>query len=112
MRILIRMLLWLSIRQTLRSKMSILRPVLIVEVGSLQVFGYQSKEQIDAKAPIETVYWQDVRARVVHGPFPNITEAMTHYAWSSEQQKASDKGLGQVIYVNFRDKKRVVYGPV
>jgi len=84
--------------------------VLVLQLGALRVFALQTAEEHLTNAGYKEVYWRNIMVGNSYGPFPNVYECMKHYAWICEQQKANpETKLGQVIYVDFRSKRRVVY---
>ncbi len=86
---------------------------LIFELGPIQVFYYPTFLELTEglKNAPTGVYWQDRNARQVHGPFDTTYEAMKHYAYMVSLQKEESKDLGNVIYVDFKAKKKVVLTP-
>lgn len=87
------------------------KAVLLFQLGSLQVYHFQTPEEITRNDPYKDVYWQDVSTRRTYGPFKSINEAMIHYTWLIATQKTDAKGsIGNVIYMDFKNKKRVIVG--
>lgn len=90
-------------------------PTLIFELGSIQVFTYQTPEEVLLNIPYSEVYWQDKVSKYTYGPFPTIYDAMTHYTGLIASQKAQVIGTQQtadIIYVDFKNKQRIVYVPI
>lgn len=91
----------------------VFKPVLLFQIGTVQVFCYQTESDMLWGRPPEEVYWQDTASKNSFGPFNSISAAMTHYT----SQVAAGVGLSvvsssptksdNVIYVDFRQKKRV-----
>lgn len=89
-------------------------PALIFELGNLQVFHYQTQEEYMMNVGYREVYWQNKVSKHTYGPFPSVYDCMTHYTTIVARQK---KGLeilgvptGDVIYMDFRNKKRIIHG--
>lgn len=82
------------------------RAVLIFELGSLQVYHYQTPEETAANKPYSSVYWQDRDTKQVYGPFPSVYEAMSHYTWNKSVEKGN-QNTGKVIRVDFKTKKKL-----
>jgi hypothetical protein len=89
-------------------------PALIFELGNLQVFHYQTQEEFIFNTGYNEVYWQDKISKNTYGPFKSVYDCMTHYTTTVASQK---KGLeiigvstGDVIYMDFRNKKRIIHG--
>lgn len=86
------------------------RPVLIFELGQLQVYSFQTIKQIEEKAPHTKVYWQTKASANTYGPFPSVYDAMKHYTWIlASQGNTEDKTIAPVIYVDFNRKARIDY---
>lgn len=89
------------------------RPVLLFELGNLQVFCYQTAEQISRGDWPTNVYWQDKASRHTYGPFESINKAVSHYTWIISSQKTNARGsIGNVVYFDFKMKKRITIGGV
>ncbi len=80
---------------------------MLFTLGSLQVFHWQTPVEVQLNSPAKEIYWRDSRTGYTYGPFPTINESLSHYKWLISTQK-SQSGKGQVIYVDFVLKKRVV----
>lgn len=86
-------------------------PILICELGNLQVFHYPSPDQITRGLMPTEVYWQDKASKHTYGPFTSIHAAFSHYTWTVTTQKVDSKGMiGNVIYADFVKKKRITVG--
>lgn len=76
---------------------------LLMELGSLQVFCYQTKKEFARKAPYKEVYWKEKGKYEVHGPFTSIYQACSHYSWAIQQKRIENK----TIHVDFKNKRRL-----
>jgi hypothetical protein len=89
-------------------------PSLIFELGTLQVFHYQTREEFILNTGYREVYWQDKVSMHTYGPFETIYAAMTHYTTLVASQKKGLEVIGvpvaDVVYVDFRNKRRIIYG--
>lgn len=60
------------------------------------------------------VFWQDRVSKNTYGPFKSLYDCMTHYTSIVAKQKKGLETLGKVegdvIYLDFKTRKRVVYG--
>ena len=83
--------------------------ILLFELGSnIQVYHFPTPEEITRGTLPTEVYWQNRSTKRTYGPFPSIYVAMTHYTHVITNQKANDTGkIGNVIYVDFKTKKRI-----
>lgn len=84
------------------------RMVIVFEAGDLQVYTFQTEEEIGKNAPHREMYWNSKSAMMAYGPFPTLYDAMNHYRTVVESQKATD-GKRQVVYVNFKNRTRINY---
>lgn len=82
-------------------------PVLIFELGKLQVYHYPNPFNGELNMAPKEIFWQSVGSPNVYGPFPSIYETMKHYTWLLFTQENPPKEEGKVIYVDFKGKKRV-----
>lgn len=84
-------------------------PVLIFELGHLQVFHYQTQEEFVKKSAPYIVYWQKKGEANVYGPFDSAWHAVNHYSEIIRAIKlASDPNVpDNVIHVDFRTKRRI-----
>lgn len=88
-----------------------LKPIMLFQLGNLQVYHFQSPEEIARQDAPKQVFWQDVASRHTYGPFDTIHHAMNHYTWLIAMQKTDARGsVGNVVYIDFIKKKRVVIG--
>jgi hypothetical protein len=89
-------------------------PSLIFELGNLQVFHYQTQEEFMFNTGYKEVYWQDKASKNTYGPFKSVYDCMTHYTTTGASHKKGFEVLGvpvgTVIYIDFKNKKRIVYG--
>ncbi len=89
----------------------VLKPILLFQLGNLQVYHYQTAEEIARGDGPKKVYWQDVASRHTYGPFDSINKAMSHYTFTVATQKTDAFGrIGNVIYVDFVKKQRIIVG--
>lgn len=78
--------------------------ILILELGHLIVFHYQTLDEYASKIqPIE-VFWQKKGDTTVQGPFPTIWHAVNHYG-----EAIAPKAIlpANVINIDFKAKKRM-----
>lgn len=83
-------------------------PSLVFELGRLQVYSFQTKEDLEAKVDSDTFCWTDKNSGHSYGPFKTLHATMEHYTWTVSNQKP-EKDKGSVTYVDFRNKKRIDY---
>ncbi len=81
-------------------------PILLFELGSRQVFHFPSPEELTRNLMPSEIYWQDTNTRRTYGPFPSLMVTMTHFTYVSAQLKAGPNAKGNVISVDFKNKKR------
>jgi len=87
-------------------------PVLLFELGYIQVFTLLSANDIAINKEYNEVYWQDKISRYSYGPFKSIYDCMTHYTTVIANQKVQIIGKqqnAQVIYVDFHNRRRIQY---
>lgn len=90
-------------------------PQMLFELGRLQVFCYPTDEEFLNNIIPKAVFWQDTASRNVYGPFTSIYEATLHYTHFVNLQKSSknkdlaDPKMGDVIFVDFAGKRKVIY---
>jgi hypothetical protein len=92
--------------KTTKMHMENKRAILIFELGTLQVFHYQTPEEVEFNQPYKDIYWQDRVTKQTYGPFPNIYEATRHHAYIKMVEKG-DKQTAKVIRIDFKTKKRL-----
>jgi hypothetical protein len=78
-------------------------PVLLVDIGELQVYHFQTEEEYRSKKPFSECFWRVKSGTEAHGPFNTVFEACNHYKWVLECRKLKNN----VIRVDFRNKRRV-----
>lgn len=86
--------------------------VLLFELGSVQVFTSLTTEEIVSGIEYRDVYWQDKVSKYTYGPFNSIHACMVHYTSVIANQKTQiigEEHRAPVIYVDFRNKTRIVY---
>lgn len=93
--------------KTTKINMENKKATLIFELGSLQVFHYQTPEEIQYNVPYKDVYWQDKVQKMVYGPFLNVYQAVNHHVWIKTNEKG-DKNTAKIIRMDFKTKKRLV----
>ena len=81
------------------------RPVMLFELGALQVYHFQTEEEIQAQKKYTEVYWRDKNSTETVGPFPTIHEAVTHWKWRISQ--LAENAAENVVYVDFYKRKRI-----
>jgi hypothetical protein len=84
---------------------NILKPVLVFELGHLQVFHYQTDDEWRRGTPPGAMYWKIKSSPTVHGPFPTAYHAVNHY--SSTLKPSGPPTTDNVIHVDFVNKKRL-----
>lgn len=83
---------------------------MILELGTLQVF---EVSLLSGGIPVTAVYWRDQGSPQGYGPFLDVYTAMKHYEQTvrnfrdARSPSADGKPAGQVIQVDFRNKRRV-----
>lgn len=83
------------------------KPILLFELGHLQVFHYQTIDEWAANRPIEQVYWQKRGENIVYGPFETMYLAVQDYsAYIEANKEGAPKLPDNVIQVDFKTKKR------
>jgi len=88
----------------------ILHPVILFELGPrIQVFHYQTDDERAANKPPVNIYWQDRGSGNTYGPFPSIYDTMKHYNWFAQNQRPAVVSDTSIVYVDFVNKKRIVY---
>ncbi len=85
------------------------KPVLLLELGDLQVFTYQTIDQIQMKETPTIVFWQHRSLGIAHGPFPTVYDAMKHYTNRVDLQEPKEISIAPIIYVDFHKKSRIEY---
>lgn len=96
---------WLRKHLSTESK----RPVLLLELGNLQVYTHQTKHEVKTKTVPTRIFWQDKKSGSSYGPFDSIFEATKHYTWIVESQKSEPTQSASIIYVDFVKKNRIDY---
>lgn len=81
------------------------KPILLFELGALQVYHFQTEEQIAAEKKYTDVYWRDKNSQQTVGPFPTIYDAVAHWTWHLSQ--LSENAAENVIHVDFYGKRRI-----
>lgn len=80
------------------------------DLGTTRIFGYQTEFEIQAQVPIKEYFWQFQGEMNVHGPFYSVQAAIDNFNTVTNSQKPNENGYGQVIYTDFKNKKRIKYG--
>lgn len=85
--------------------------VLLFELGTLQVFHYQTLQERDANKEPYIIHWQDTQLKRLSPQFNTIWEAMadyTKYTRELREAKAVDAPPKlNVIFVDFKTRKRM-----
>lgn len=79
---------------------------ILLEIGTLKVFHYATLEEINAKTPYKSVFWQEGTSGGSWGPFPSIHEALAHHN-VTKANKVYVPAPTNVISVDFKLKKRI-----
>lgn len=79
-------------------------PVIILEIGSLQVYSFQTQQDVVLGVKPIDFYWTDRRYSNRVGPFPSLNEAVSNY---NSQYKSLGSNSNNVIIVDFKAKKRI-----
>jgi hypothetical protein len=87
---------------------SIFFPVILYEVGNLQVYHFQTIEDKEYKRPYKEVFWRDKETTAAYGPFSTIHEATHHYI-SIQQLKKDNKAKKKIVLVDFKNRKKLGY---
>ena len=80
-------------------------PVMIMELGELQVYGFLTQREFDAKMSPKEIFWRYKNTEEAYGPFMSMYQATQHYSWIAEQKKIH-KNANKLIEVDFIKKKR------
>jgi hypothetical protein len=83
---------------------------LLLELGILQFFCYQTEREYNTKAPYHEVFWKKKSYPIVYGPFPSIHEATDHATrmLAFERNEPSPGPIpNNLIYVDFKTKRRL-----
>ena len=81
------------------------KPILLFEIGILQVYHFQTQEDYEANKKYTEVYWRHKVTLYTYGPFPTIDAAVTHHEYTMSKMNVED--AKNVVYVNFQTKKRI-----
>jgi hypothetical protein len=88
--------------------------VLLLDLGTIQVFTRQTEAEIAAITPYTEVYWQSTITQTAHGPFASVFGALVHYSFPSLSRLTPDivalpsvnKPAASIISVDFKTRKR------
>lgn len=85
------------------------KPVLLLEVGRLQVFGYQTVADWTNRLVPEQVFWKHANDPAVYGPFASIYQAGRHHVEFLAKDIALQKleVPANIIVIDFKTKKRL-----
>ena len=83
------------------------KPIIIFEIGHLQVFGMQTLEEWTQKILAKDIYWKKKGDVTSRGPFNSIYNAVQDYATYINSEKASSELPNNVIFADFKTKKRL-----
>ncbi len=81
-------------------------PILLFEIGPLQVFHFPTPEELTKNSMPSEVFWQSIKTRQTFGPFPGIQQAMIHYTKYIATLRPV-KDAGNLIQVDFKNRTRV-----
>lgn len=79
------------------------KPVLIFELGHLQVFSYQTIEEWTTHVEPDNFFWKKKDAAIINGPFKTLFEAVQNY---TDTIKPMERLPENVIEVDFKLKRR------
>lgn len=82
-------------------------PILLLNLGPLQVYHYLTPEEVLQKTNPYKIFWQDTQAMKAFGPFLTIADAMTHYTTIMSAGKLTPAVPDNLIYVDFKAKRRI-----
>lgn len=82
------------------------QPILVFELGHLQVFCYQTVQEWQAGIYPAEFFWQKKGEPRSYGPFVNIYLAVTDYTAQLASKKEETK-TDNVIHVDFKAKRRI-----
>ncbi len=86
-------------------------PRLLVDLGHLQIFCYQSDHEFTNNMPYKEVYWQKKGTPLVYGPFYSVGDATNHFTQLIIQERnlirESQAAGDNVLWVDFRAKRRI-----
>lgn len=109
-----RLMLWWLLHRGLKANMNIVQPPLtevpIFQLGNLLVYTFKTQEELVTNALYTKVYWRDITVGNCYGAFNSVHEAMQHYTNVINNQTPNIDNKGHVVYVDFRNKKRITYG--
>ncbi len=86
----------------------ILHQRILYELGRLRVYHFIDPTTWTDKDTPSKIFWMDTASGHCYGPFGSIFEATQDFSNKHENQK-STTSLGQVIYVDFVAKRRIVF---
>lgn len=96
---------WLLSNLTIADNTKDQIPVILTELGELQLYHFPTPEEVANGSPPRKVYWQNTKTKQSFGPFSGVYEAMRHYSLITQVKKAASKN--NLIKVDFKSKKRV-----
>lgn len=82
-------------------------PVLLFELGNIQVFHYPTHYEKLSNAAPTAVYWQDSVTKTTYGPFMSIYATMNHFTYLTCMYKAANTPGNNVVFMDFRNKRRI-----
>lgn len=80
-------------------------PVILLELGGIQVYHFQTQDEFNSKRPYTEVFWRELGGDKAFGPFNSVFQACQHSNWYKYQEKAS-KDNSKIIQVDFKGKRR------
>lgn len=87
--------------------------ILLFELGTVQVFTTMTTDEALAGLETKDVFWQDKVSKHTYGPFKDVYSCMVHYTEVIAMQKTpiiGEEFRAPVIYVDFQNKRRIIYG--
>jgi len=80
-------------------------PIILLELGGIQLYHFQTLEEFNSKKPYTEVFWRELGGDKAFGPFQSLFQACQHSTWYKSQEKIN-KDLDKVIQVDFKAKRR------
>jgi len=86
----------------------------LFQLGKVQFFTKLTVKEVTSGVEYKEIYWAHMESKQVHGPFPTIYDAMTHFTRVIAAEKAgtpipNEPPTAPVIYVDFSTKKRIIH---
>ncbi len=84
------------------------KPILIFELGHLQVFCYQTIAEWSSGRPPHEFFWQKKGDSRIRGPFHNLYTTVNDYSMQIALEKDGALKDTNIIPVDFKIKKRLL----